>query len=48
MDLARIYKVGRDSAEGSSAATYVMRGMIVYYGRHYYAYFYSQKFDSWF
>ena len=22
--------------------------MIVYYGRHYWAYFYSHKFDSWF
>lgn len=22
--------------------------MIVYYGKHYWAYFYSQKFDGWF
>lgn len=27
---------------------YVMRGLIVYYGKHYWAYFYSEKFDGWF
>ena len=27
---------------------YVLRGLIVYYGKHYWAYFYSEKFDGWF
>ena len=26
---------------------YVLRGIICYYGRHYWAYFYSQKNDTW-
>ena len=36
--LSNIYKVIGSSL---SNATYVLRGLIVYYGRHYYAYFYS-------
>ena len=44
INLSKIYKVSGDT----QAASYVMRGMIVYYGRHYWAYFYSQKFDAWF
>jgi len=27
---------------------YILRGMICYYGRHYWAYFYSETFDVWF
>ena len=27
---------------------YILRGMIVYYGKHYVAYFYSERFDAWF
>ena len=27
--------------------TYVLRGFISYYGKHYMAYFYSEKFDYW-
>lgn len=27
---------------------YILRGMIVFYGRHYMAYFYSEKFDCWY
>ena len=26
----------------------MLRGLIVYYGRHYWAYFYSHKFDRWY
>ena len=43
--LSNIYKVIGSSL---SNATYVLRGLIVYYGRHYYAYFYSQKYDTWY
>lgn len=50
LNLAKIYKMGKSFSNSSSPsnATYVMRGMVVYYGRHYWAYFYSQKFDTWF
>ena len=49
LNLGRIYKVGTAlGRDGINPATYVLRGMIVYYGRHYWAYFYSQKFDTWF
>ena len=50
LNLAKIYKMGKSFSNSSSPsnATYVMRGMVVYYGRHYWAYFYSQKFDCWF
>ena len=47
LNLSRIYKVSEVS-DSPSNATYVVRGLIVYYGRHYWAYFYSQKFDTWF
>lgn len=47
LNLSRIYKVSEVS-ESPTNATYVARGLIVYYGLHYWAYFYSQKFDSWF
>ena len=47
INLSQIYKVGIDKSNPVSA-TYVIRGIIVYYGRHYWAYFYSQKFDTWF
>ena len=43
--LSKIYKI---TGGTQSNATYVMRGLIVYYGRHYYAYFYSQKYDTWY
>ena len=49
INLGKIYKVGTAlGRDGINPATYVLRGMIVYYGRHYWAYFYSQKFDTWF
>ena len=47
LNLSRVYRVCEVS-DSPSNATYVFRGMIVYYGRHYWAYFYSQKFDTWF
>ena len=47
LNLSRIYKVSEVS-DSPSNATYVVRGLIVYYGKHYWAYFYSQKFDTWF
>lgn len=37
-----------DRGSDRSNATYVMRGLVVYYGKHYWAYFFSQKFDTWF
>jgi ubiquitin C-terminal hydrolase len=34
---------------GSAKKTmFVLRGMICYYGRHYWAYFYSEQHDVWF
>lgn len=47
LNLSRIYKISEVSNSPSNA-TYILRGLIVYYGKHYWAYFYSQKFDSWF
>lgn len=29
------------------SCVFVLRGMICYYGRHYWAYFYSEQNDSW-
>ena len=29
-------------------SNYILRGMIVFYGRHYMAYFYSEKHDAWY
>ena len=26
---------------------YILRGMVTFYGKHYTAYFYSEKHDSW-
>ena len=47
LDLKKFMKVTLD--EGKPTCTqYVLRGIIVYYGRHYWAYFYSQKFDRWY
>ena len=43
IDLGQVFKI----TEGETKL-YVLRGMIQYYGRHYWAYFYSEKFDSWF
>ena len=35
-------------AEGQDSTTnFVLRGMICYYGKHYWAYFYSESFDTW-
>ena len=31
-----------------ASCEYVFRGMIVFYGRHYTAYFYSERFDAWY
>lgn len=47
INLSKIYKVSV-ARDNPVSATYVMRGLVVYYGRHYWAYFYSQKFDTWF
>jgi len=38
-------KVAKDAAKTTN---FVFRGMICYYGRHYWAYFYSESFDTWF
>jgi ubiquitin C-terminal hydrolase len=36
-------------AENKETKTnFIFRGMICYYGRHYWAYFYSESFDTWF
>ena len=47
INLQAIYKVSSVSSSPTDA-TYVMRGMVVYYGKHYWAYFYSHKFDTWY
>ena len=44
LSLSSFYKLSVQE----SSDIYIFRGMIVYYGRHYWAYFYSQKFDCWF
>ena len=44
MDLKDFLKVGEKSSQNT---IYVLRGMITFYGKHYVAYFYSEKFDSW-
>ena len=56
LSLNQIYHVSQQQSsqnlggQGSTSNSmiYIFRGMIVYYGRHYWAYFYSQKFDAWF
>ena len=40
INLSRFYKVSK-AVDTPVSATYVIRGLIVYYGRHYWAYFYS-------
>lgn len=45
LTLASFMKVPLDKENDD---LYVMRGLIVYYGKHYWAYFYSEKFDGWF
>jgi hypothetical protein len=42
--LSKFMKVSADKTND----LFVMRGLIVYYGKHYWAYFYSEKFDGWF
>jgi hypothetical protein len=42
--LKKFMKVSQDK----TTDLYVIRGLIVYYGKHYWAYFYSEKFDGWF
>lgn len=32
----------------NNCTSFVLRGIICYYGRHYWAYFYSYKYDTWF
>jgi hypothetical protein len=44
IDLKDFLKVGEDK---SLNTLYVLRGMITFYGRHYMAYFYSDKYDTW-
>ena len=46
IDLGEIMKIS-DPPQGVSKL-YVLRGMIQYYGKHYWAYFYSEKYDAWF
>jgi hypothetical protein len=46
VDLSKFFTPTKDSEVKSYQ--FVLRGMIAYYGRHYWAYFYSQKFDGWF
>ena len=51
INLREVFKVGQQNAVVSdvrSEYNFVIRGMVVYYGKHYWAYFYSQKFDIWF
>ncbi len=44
IDISKIMEV----AETLKQTTYVLRGLICYYGRHYWAYFYSEQYDVWF
>lgn len=44
VDLKEFLKVGEKQMQSTR---YIMRGMITYYGRHYIAYFYSHKHDTW-
>ena len=41
-------KVTSEGEDKPTCSQYVLRGLIVYYGRHYWAYFYSHKFDRWY
>jgi hypothetical protein len=40
-------KVEKDRTPNRSSK-YVLRGLVAFYGRHYMAYFYSEKHDAWF
>ena len=37
--------MGKDSPIDSQ---YILRGLVTFYGRHYTAYFYSERYDSWY
>ena len=41
-------KKDEDEYEKEDTSKFALRGMITYYGRHYIAYFYSAKFDTWY
>ncbi len=43
LDLRRVYHITDPDVQ----AEYVLRGFICYYGRHYFAYFYSTTEDQW-
>ena len=45
LDISKFLKVGDDK---KVCKVFVFRGLICYYGLHYYAYFYSEKYDTWF
>ena len=47
LDISKFLQI-TNSAKSQMTTTYVFRGVIMYYGRHYYAYFYSEKYDCWF
>ena len=34
--------------EGEASSKYILRGIVVFYGRHYICYFYSEKYDGWY
>lgn len=44
IDLQDFLKVGEEKSQNTK---YVFRGMIAFYGKHYMAYFYSDKYDTW-
>jgi len=46
LELSAFLRVGKANLD-TSDSSFVFRGFICYYGRHYVAYFYSEKFDSW-
>lgn len=35
-------------SQAYTGCEYIFRGMIVFYGRHYMAYFYSERHDAWY
>lgn len=47
IDMQKFMRVSKGE-DTNASFLFVLRGLIVYYGKHYWAYFYSEKFDGWF
>lgn len=45
--LIDINKFMKTNSSETKSSTYVFRGFVSYYGKHYMAYFYSEKHDYW-